>query len=137
MTGKTLYIHERIARPARAVYDFLAEPDNFPKWASGLGESFQHMADHDWQVDTPMGPMTVRFSPKNDYGIVDHWVIPADGPPMYNPMRVIDLGDACDVVFTLLQRPGMTDAEFDRDADWVRKDLRTLKEILESEAGRT
>lgn len=132
MISKTLYIHERIHCPAQVVYDFLARPENFPKWASGLGESFQHITGNDWLVNTPMGPMTVRFSPRNDYGVVDHWVIPAEGAPMYNPMRVIDLGQACDVVFTLVQRPGMTDVEFDRDADWVRKDLRALREILET-----
>lgn len=132
MTGKTLYISERINRRAQDVYDFLSVPGNFPKWASGLGDSFRHVSGHDWQVNAPMGRMTVRFSPRNDYGIVDHWVIPADGAAMYNPMRVIDLGDVCDVVFTLVQRPGMTDGEFSRDADWVRKDLRVLKVLLES-----
>ena len=35
-------------------------------------------------------------------------------------------------MFTVRRQPGMTDDEFDRDADAVRADLGTLKRVLES-----
>lgn len=41
-------------------------------------------------------------------------------------------GDASEVVFTLRRRPGMTDDQFDQDADAVGVDLDTLKRVLEA-----
>jgi hypothetical protein len=53
------------------------------------------------------------------------------GETVYNPFRVIRDGDGCEVVFTVRQRPDMTDEEFARDADAVQKDLATLKSLVE------
>ena len=47
-------------------------------------------------------------------------------------MRVVADGQSCEVVFTVRRQPGMTDEEFDRDADAVRADLATLKRLLEA-----
>ena len=123
-----------IEHPFAAVYDFLAAPENFPKWAEGLGKTFRHVGGLDWQVDTPLGSMRVRFSPRNAYGVADHALYPDGGEPMDNPLRVIRNGTGSEVTFTLLQRPGMTDEQFRVDADWVRKDLAALKALLESDA---
>jgi hypothetical protein len=76
--------------------------------------------------------MRIRFSQRNSHGILDHYVIPEAGEAMYNPMRVFANGDGSEVVFTLFQRPGMASDEFARDADWVRRDLLSLKNRLES-----
>ncbi|MEX2617273.1 MAG: hypothetical protein WD767_14350 [Alphaproteobacteria bacterium] len=78
-----------------------------------------------------MGQMTVRFTAPNDHGIADHTLIPAQGAAMYNPLRVVRNGAGCEVTFTLFQRSGMNDAEFDRDAAWVARDLAALKALLE------
>jgi hypothetical protein len=121
-----------IARPLHQVYEFLAEPENFPKWASGLGHSFQPAGGGEWLAETPIGPMRIRFSQRNSHGILDHYVIPEAGEAMYNPMRVFANGDGSEVVFTLFRRPGMSSDEFARDADWVRRDLLSLKNRLES-----
>ena len=120
-----------ISRPLDEVYAFLAEPENFPKWASGLGRSFRHVEGMEWLVETPMGPLKVRFSEHNPFGILDHTVIPEDGGAMHNPMRVVANGDGSEVVFSLFQRPGMSHEEFARDADWVSRDLQALKAQLE------
>lgn len=125
------HISVGIARPPGEVYEFLAEPENFPKWASGLGHSFRHVGGQDWLVETPAGSMTVRFSARNDKGILDHHVIPEAGEAIYIPMRVFANGDGSEVVFCLFQRPGMSDDEFARDRDWVRQDLLALKRLLE------
>lgn len=119
-----------IERSADEVYAFLAEPLNFPKWAEGLGHSFSHVDGMIWAAQTPMGPMHVAFSEPNPYGIVDHTVIPADGPPMSNPMRVMPNGSGSEVVFTLFQRD-MSDEEMARDAAMVARDLVALKALME------
>jgi uncharacterized protein YndB with AHSA1/START domain len=125
------HISVGIARPPDEVYAFLADPENFPKWASGLGHSFRHVGGMEWLAETPTGAMRVRFSERNRYGVLDHAVVPDNGEPMHNPMRVIANRDGSEVVFTLFQRPGMSDEEFGRDAEWVTRDLNALKALLE------
>ena len=78
-----------------------------------------------------MGAMNIRFSERNPFGVLDHTLLPSDGEAMQNPMRVFANGDASEVVFSLLQRPGMSDDEFARDAEWVSGDLQALKTYLE------
>lgn len=120
-----------IDRPVEEVYGFLAEPRNFPKWAEGLGRDFRHVEGMTFLAQTPMGPMRVMFSEPNPYGILDHAVIPETGAPIHNPMRAVANGSGSEVVFTLFRRPGMSEAEFARDADWVASDLARLKALLE------
>jgi hypothetical protein len=75
--------------------------------------------------------MRVRFSPRNDYGVVDHWVFLPTGQMVAIPLRVIANGNGSEVTLTLFRLPEMDDATFARDADWVRRDLTRLKDVLE------
>lgn len=51
---------------------------------------------------------------------------------MTQTARVIANGDSTEVVFTLFRQPGMDDATWARDEDWVKKDLERLKQRFES-----
>ncbi len=82
-------------------------------------------------VETPQGPVNVRFSKKNDFGILDHYVSPAPGVEVFVPMRVVPNGSGSEVVLTLFQTAGMSDEKFAEDIRWVEQDLKTLKRILE------
>lgn len=119
-----------INRRPELVYAYLAEPQNFAHWASGLGEGLQPDGDA-WIAQMEICPVRIRFSPRNEFGIVDHWVTPEGAGEMYNPMRVFPNGTGTEVAFTLFRQPEMTDEVFERDAAWVQKDLETLKRILE------
>ncbi len=129
----TRYISVKIDVPFGAANAYLSQPENFPAWAEGLGKSFHHVKSSDWQVDTPMGAMTVRFTPPNDHGVLDHTLIPPEGALMENPMRVFRNDTGCEVVFTLFHRAGQSDAEYEQDAVAITKDLQVLKRILEED----
>lgn len=118
-----------IARSAGHVYDFLSEPVNFPKWASGLGSLRE--VDGQWVAQTPEGPMPVRFSERNPFGVLDHWVTPPSAPAIYIPLRVVANGDRCELILTLFRQPGMDQAKFEADAAWVGRDLEAAKRLLE------
>lgn len=118
-----------IARDLDEAYAFLSLPENFPKWASGLG-ALRRLGE-DWLVDTPEGPMKVRFSERNALGVLDHWVFPGPDQVIYIPMRVIRNGTGCELVFTLFRLPEMTQEKFDADAEWVMRDLQAAKRYLE------
>jgi hypothetical protein len=132
MGSRTQHISIGIDRPADEVYDFAADPLNLPKWAAGLaGSRVEHDGKHVF-TESPMGRVTITFAPRNDFGVLDHDVTLPTGETVYNPLRVIRYGDGCEVVFTIRQRPEMTDADFKRDADAVAKDLATLKSLVEA-----
>ena len=127
--AESLYLSIFIARDAGEAYDFLCVPENFPKWASGLGKLSK--SGDEWLTEMPDGPMKVRFSERNALGVLDHWVTPASGTAIYIPLRVIRNGDGCELVLTLFRQPGMSDEKFAADGEWVMRDLIAARALLE------
>lgn len=66
----------------------------------------------------------------NDYGVMDHFIDTADGKEIHVPLRVIQNGDGAEVMLTLFRQPGMDDEMFARDAKWITRDLRALKNFV-------
>lgn len=122
-----------IDRPAAEAYEFLSVPENFPKWASGLGKSLRREGG-DWIAETAEGPALVRFSERNSHGVLDHSVALPSGTTVFVPLRVVSKAEGCELVLTLNRRPGMSDEKFAADAEWVMRDLNAAKRILEKEA---
>ena len=120
-----------IDRPWREVYDFESIPLNFQRWASGLGGSLKKSGDL-WSAQGPDGPVRIRFSERNDLGVLDHWVMPESGGEIYIPLRVIPNGTGAEVMLTLFRAEGRTDEEMEADAEWVRRDLDALKALCEA-----
>jgi hypothetical protein len=120
-----------INRDAQDVYNYVRVPENFPRWASGLGKSLKKI-DGEWIAETPEGPVKVKFTERNKFGVLDHWVNPKPGLLIYIPMRAIANGSGCELIFTLFRLPDMTDEKFSADAEWVMRDLTTLKSLLEA-----
>jgi hypothetical protein len=119
-----------IDRPLDVVYEFLCKPENFPRWASGLGESLARTGDR-WAAQTPLGAVEVRFTERNRFGVLDHYVVPPNAAEIYIPMRVIANSPGTELMFTLFRQPDMSDEKFAADAEWVKHDLNTLKGLLE------
>lgn len=120
-----------INRDARDVYNFISVPENFRLWASGLGKALKNV-NGEWVAETPEGPVKVRFSERNELGVLDHWVSPKSGLQIYIPMRVIPNGSGSELIFTLFRLSDMSDEKFAADAEWVMRDLSSLKNLLES-----
>lgn len=135
MSSQSRHLSASIARPAAEVYAYARDPANLPAWAAGLSSGIA-LVDGEWVTDSPMGRVTVRFAATNEFGVLDHRVTLPGGEAVDNPMRVLaDGSDACEVVFTVRHRPGMTPEEFEHDCAAVAADLQTLREVLEGERG--
>jgi hypothetical protein len=128
--GEARKLSVAINRSAAEAYDFLSVPENFPKWASGLGDSLRRDGA-DWLVDTPEGRATVSFVERNSFGVLDHSVRLAHGAQVYIPLRVVAKGDSCELELTLFRRPEVSDERFSADAEWVMRDLHAAKRLLE------
>jgi len=141
MIHPALVINIGIDRPLELVARYLADPRNFPLWASGLAGGLSPKREltpagdeaEVWVANSPQGRVKLRFSPPNAFGVADHWVHLPDGTVVYVPLRAVANGDGSDVSLTLFRRPEMDVARFAADAEWVRRDLATLKRVLEAE----
>ncbi|HET8728753.1 MAG TPA: SRPBCC family protein [Alphaproteobacteria bacterium] len=122
-----------IDRDWREAYGFASVPENFPRWASGLASGLERIGE-EWAAQGPGGPVRIRFSPPNDFGVLDHVVVTKEGVEIHCPLRIVANGTGCEVMFTLFRTPGMTREAFAADAEWVARDLRALKNLLEREA---
>jgi hypothetical protein len=118
--------------PGKA-YAYASDPINLPSWAPGFVKSIEGRDDV-WVAQTVLGEAKFRFAPRNTLGVLDHDVELPSGT-FHNPMRVIPNGSGCEILFTLLQLPGMSDEHFKADLEAVRNDLKTLRTVLEHKFG--
>ncbi|MCP1291021.1 hypothetical protein NK214_12555 [Chromobacterium sp. S0633] len=130
MSTPPRHLSVSIACPFARAYALLAPPENFPRWASGLAGALRRDGDG-WLADTPQGVMPLRFSPANDYGVLDHWVSPPGQVEVYVPLRLLARDEGCELLLTLFRQAGVDDAQFEADADWVARDLAAAKAWLE------
>lgn len=124
-----------IACPPSRVYDYIRDPRNLPQWSPAFCKSVRSDGDG-WIVESPNGPIGLRFVEHNPFGVLDHYVSPAPGVDIHVPMRVLPNEAGSEVIFTLFRLPGVWEARFNEDADLVQQDLNTLKTVLESQGGK-
>jgi hypothetical protein len=131
-THQVRHISVSIDRLPNEVYSFVSNPENLPKWATGLGDAINKV-NGEWITDAPMGKVKIKFAEENKFGILDHEVVLESGVKINNPMRVIANGKGSEIFFTLIRQPEVSDEKFEQDARWVEKDLRMLKGLLEKD----
>ncbi|MCW2522551.1 MAG: hypothetical protein JWO63_886 [Frankiales bacterium] len=131
--SRSRHISQFIDRPAAIVYAFVSDPANLPIWASGVSSDIQQVGE-EWVSESPFGPVTIRFAPANPFGVADHDVTVPDGETTHNPLRVLPDGQGSEVVFTLRDRPGQSELEYEADAANVVEDLARLRDVLEGRA---
>jgi hypothetical protein len=119
-----------VGRPWEEVYDYLAEPGNFPHWSKFI--TGMRPDGDEWVATTPNGEVKMRFGPRNEFGVLDHWVSPNASVTIYVPLRVLANGAASEVTFSVFRQPNMSDADFAEDIAMVQRDLASLKTKLES-----
>ena len=135
MAGGERRIAVVVDRPFPAVHRFLRDPPTWSAWASGLGEGFERDGDG-WIVRRPSGDARLRFTAPEREGVYDHIVTSPDGTEVNVPLRASPSGTGTEIVLTLVRQPAASDEERARDAAWMRRDLETLKGLLEREAAK-
>lgn len=115
--------------PNRLV-DFLADPNNLPRWAVGFARSVRQ-DDGRWLVQTGAGEMPVRIEANAATGIVDFWMSPAPGLDVAARSRVVPRGGQSEYIFTQFQGPDMSDDAFARSVAALKQELTVLKALME------
>src|SRR3954454_5982760 len=97
---------------AQRLYDAIWKPEIFPAWASGLSGSPLERDGETWTAQGPAGPIRIRFTGRNPFGVMDHWVDLGGGRVIYVPMRVVANAEGSEVMLTLFRQPWMTPEQF-------------------------
>ena len=123
-----------IHRKYDAVYGFLSEPANFSLWGgSEPGSEMTHLGGTDYLVDLPRGRRVMRFTPVNEFGVLDYEVFlegETKGP--VTPVRLHPNQEGCELVVTWFQHPGVDDELFASEAEWAYADLLRMKAYIEA-----
>lgn len=131
MRSRTISVE--IAVPMDTVYRCVRDPNQLPLWAAGICKSVT-VIDGVWHVDTgtELGTVLLEFCADNSFGVLDHAVTLPGGQSQLNPMRAVENGEGCELMFTVFQTEGMSDEAFVKDIQAVTRDLKTIKTLLEA-----
>lgn len=115
------------------VFDFLADPENLPRWAVGFCRSIRRDGER-WMVRTGHGEIPIRLDASARAGTIDFWMEVEPGVEVGAFSRVIPAPGGAAYVFTQLQAPGMPDAAFEAQVSALREELRVLQSIARARA---
>jgi hypothetical protein len=127
---KSTTVSVSINSEPQVVYDFVSNLENLPKFAPSTFPSIKE-ENGEWIVETPQGRIKVVLAERNNFGILDHYVKLTSGVEVYVPMRVIKNDNGSEVSLTVFQAPVITDEEYAKDIQIVKKNLNHLKTLIE------
>ena len=119
----------------QTVYTLIWPPEMFGRWAAGLAHSEIRPHGDVWLADGSDGPIIVRFTPHNTFGVMDHFVDTGDGREIHVPLRVVQNGDGTEIMLTLYRQPGTSEERYAADIKLINRDLRSLKALIERQPG--
>jgi hypothetical protein len=109
--------------PAREVFDFLAEVENLPEWATEFARRLERRGD-DYKVVNGLGEFFFEVRSDPATGVIDMYAGPTKEQMAIFPTRVVDLPDGTSAFsFTMFQGPGMPDELFDSQHASLRREL--------------
>jgi uncharacterized protein YndB with AHSA1/START domain len=113
-------------------FDFLNDPENWPKWAIVNMKSVKPATDGWYDTETRRGKGRLKMVSNKALGLLDHvWKDPQASWTV--PARVVPNGEGSTFLMTFFQPPVLDDKAFDAAAKELETELAKLKEILEQE----
>ncbi len=125
---KTIFIQ---AAPAKVV-EFLATPQNLPRWAVGFAKAVRSENGR-WLVTTAAADVAIRIEADPRSGVVDYFMSPAPGVELVARSRVVSNDTGAEYIFTQFQSPDMADEVFEKTAKALQHELTVLRALLEVE----
>lgn len=117
--------------PARKLFDFLANAENWPRWAVHNILAIRPGSDAWWSMDTPRGPGRLRIMPDERRGILDHEFIDAQEGHWNVPARVVVAGSGSLFMLTLTKPDPMPTELFEFGMKMLDDELQALKRLME------
>lgn len=118
--------------PAKKLFDFLANAQNWPRWAVHNVLAVRPDSGGWWLMDTPRGPGRLRIRADERTGVLDHEFIDAQEGRWMVPTRVVKVSDGALLMMTFAKPDALPDEAFRQGMRLLDEELETLKRLLES-----
>ncbi len=113
------------------VFAFLANGENWPKFAIHNIFAIRPGAEGDWIIETPRGPGRLRLKAVATFGIIDHEFIDAQEGRWEVPARVVAAANGAVFMMTLTKPEPMPESDFYTGMRLLDEEMATLKNLLE------
>jgi hypothetical protein len=116
--------------PKESVFDYLAEIENLPSWATEFARELKY-EDGKTKVANGLGEVYFEIDADERTGVIDMYAGPTEEELSLFPTRVVELPEGRSAYsFTTFQAPGMPDELFEsqyqsllREFDNIRREL--------------
>ncbi len=121
-----------VASKAQA-FAFLSKIENLPRWATLFCSGLKADAQGRCKVVTPGGEIFFRIAADETTGVIDMFGGPTEEQMAYWPTRVVDRpGHGSLFMFTTMQYPGMSDADFAHQCEALRTEFAHVREHVDA-----
>jgi hypothetical protein len=117
--------------PREAVFDFVADIENLPVWATEFARELKHDADG-YSVVNGLGEFRFQIRADRDTGVVDMFAGPDPGRMALFPTRVVALPDGRTAYsFTMFQGPEMSGELFEAQHASLRREFTNIEAVFQ------
>jgi hypothetical protein len=121
-----------LAASKKDAFVFLSKLENLPKWATRFCKELKKDANGRDKVVTPQGDIFFRIEADPETGVIDMHGGPLTGEEAYWPARIVERpGHGSLLIFTAMQYPGMTDADFAAQCEGLKAEFEHIKRHVE------
>jgi hypothetical protein len=119
-----------LSAPRRAVFDFLADIEHLPEWATEFARELRRDGD-DFKVVNGLGEFYFAIEADPASGVIDMYAGPSKTEMAVFPTRAVPLPDGRTAfTFTMFQTPGMPDELFESQHASLQRELANLEQLL-------
>jgi Polyketide cyclase / dehydrase and lipid transport len=116
--------------PREAVFDYLADPENLPRWATEFARELRR-DEEGYTVVNGLGAFRFEIRANRDTGVVDMFAGPDRHHMAVFPTRAIGLPDGRTAyTFTMFQGPDMSDDLFDAQHGSLQREFANIERVL-------
>jgi hypothetical protein len=116
--------------PREAVFEYMAEIENVPSWATEFARELKRGPDG-YRVVNGLGEFHFEIRADRETGVIDMYAGPDAGQLAVFPTRAVGLPDGRTAYsFTMFQAPDMPDALFDAQHASLRREFANIEAIF-------
>jgi hypothetical protein len=116
--------------PQRAVFEYMAEIEHLPEWATEFARELRRVGD-DYKVVNGLGEFFFTIEADSSSGVIDMFAGPTKDEMAVFPTRAVALPDGRTAYsFTMFQAPGMPDDLFDAQYASLRREFANIERVL-------
>jgi len=113
--------------PKNEVFDFLAQIDNLPTWATEFARELKYEGGES-KVVNGLGEFYFRIAADRETGVIDMYAGPSTDAMALFPSRVVDLPDGRSAYsFTMFKQPGTPDELFESQYESLRREFDNIR----------